>query len=85
MTDIAPRACDLHVQEKMVMRKILTFFGNREIRREYYLCLLSYMFLKVDDEARHGKTIKTVLAVDKRPYEEQKATPYVVGEVVELD
>ena len=47
--------------------------------------LLNYMLLKVGDEARHGKTIKTVLAVDKRPYEEQKVNPYVVGEVVELD
>jgi len=47
--------------------------------------LLNYMLLKVGDEARHGKTIKTVLAVDKRSYEEQKVNPYVVGEVVELD
>lgn len=47
--------------------------------------LLNYMLLKVGDEARHGRTIKTVLAVDKRPYEEQKRNPYVVGEVVELD
>jgi len=47
--------------------------------------LLNYMLLKAGNEARHGKTIKTVLAVDKRPYEEQKVNPYVVGEVVELD
>ena len=47
--------------------------------------LLNYMLLKVGDEARHGKTIKTVIAVDKRTYEEQKRNPYVVGEVVELD
>lgn len=47
--------------------------------------LLNYMLLKVGDEARHGKTIKTVLAVDKRSYEEQKVNPYADGEVVELD
>jgi len=47
--------------------------------------LLNYMLLKVGDEARYGKTIKTVIAVDKRTYEEQKRNPYVVGEVVELD
>jgi len=47
--------------------------------------LLNYMLLKAGNEARHGKTIKTVIAVDKRTYEEQKRNPYVVGEVVELD
>lgn len=47
--------------------------------------LLNYMLLKVGDQARHGKMIKTVIAVDKRSYEEQKINPYIVGEVVELD
>jgi len=46
--------------------------------------LLGYMVERIREGIRHGRKITTVLAVDRRPYEEQKANPYVVGEILEL-
>ncbi|MGJ8454448.1 CRISPR-associated DxTHG motif protein [Pseudothermotoga sp. U03pept] len=45
---------------------------------------LSYVIERIRDEIRHGRTIKSVLAADERPYEEQKKNPYVVGKILEL-
>jgi len=46
--------------------------------------LLGYMVERIRDGIRYGRKITTVLAVDRRPYEEQKENPYVVGEILEL-
>ena len=46
--------------------------------------LLGYIAELVKEKIRYGRRITTVLAVDRRPYEEQKENPYIVGEILEL-
>lgn len=74
--------------EKVVeeARKYLEENGVREvvINLTGGTSLLGYMVERIRDVIRYGKKITTVLAVDRRPYEEQKENPYVVGEILEL-
>jgi hypothetical protein len=46
--------------------------------------LLNYMIERIRDSVRHGKKIKTVIAYDERPYDEQRKEPYIVGNILEL-
>ncbi len=74
--------------EKVVeeARKYLEENGVREvvINLTGGTSLLGYMVERIRDGIRYGRKITTVLAVDRRPYEEQKVNPYVVGEILEL-
>jgi len=46
---------------------------------------LTYVIERAKNQIRYGRKVKTILAVDKRTYEEQKQNPFVVGEILELD
>ncbi|ACM22877.1 MULTISPECIES: CRISPR-associated DxTHG motif protein [Thermotoga] len=47
--------------------------------------LLTYLVECIKNHLRYGRKIKTVLAVDRRSYEEQIKNPFVVGEILELE
>jgi hypothetical protein len=46
--------------------------------------LLGYMVERVRDKVRYGKEIRTIMAIDRRPYEEQKMNPYVLGDILQV-
>jgi hypothetical protein len=39
---------------------------------------------RVRDKVRYGKEIRTIMAIDRRPYEEQKMNPYVLGDILQV-
>ncbi|QAV33178.1 CRISPR-associated protein, TM1812 family [Fervidobacterium changbaicum] len=45
---------------------------------------MTYIIERIRDRIRYGKSIKSVIAFDERPYDEQRKNPYVVGKILEI-
>ncbi|HEW91273.1 MAG TPA: hypothetical protein ENF81_01865 [Thermotogaceae bacterium] len=46
--------------------------------------LLGYMVERIRGKVRYGKTVRTIMAINRRSYDEQRENPYVLGEVLEI-
>ncbi|APT73024.1 hypothetical protein BG95_04060 [Thermosipho sp. 1063] len=66
-------------------KEFLKGFGSIVVNLTGGTTLLGYIVKEVSHKLNFGRKISYVMATDKRPIDEQKKNPYVVGEILEID